>query len=63
MPAALQPEIATTHTIAYTSLEFAEARADATGLTCTANKKKFKLKAGNDRIYLFATVIMMDDAQ
>jgi len=32
-------------------------------LTCTANRKKFKLNSGKERMYLFATVIMMDDAQ
>jgi hypothetical protein len=62
IPAVLHPWIATMQTTACQRLilsaaEVREQRA------WTASRKKLRLKPGKARMYLFATVIMIDDAQ
>lgn len=62
-PAVLHPEIATTQTMAYLHQNQLTRYCLSQDLTCTASRKKLRLNAGKDRMYLLATVIMMDDAQ
>lgn len=61
-PAALQTEMAATHTTDYDIVRPAFQRPRRYH-TCTQSRKKLRLKSTPDRTYLFVTVIRMEEPQ